>query len=54
MTSNLKKEELVEQGRELQHVLNRLTEQAELAVQESDPAARFLQATNQNSSSSFR
>jgi len=52
--STLKKDELVQHGVTLEVILNHLTEQAELAVQQSDPAASFLHATCQDSSSSFR
>ena len=52
--STLKKDELVEHGIELQVILNQLTEQAELAVQQSNPAASFLHATGKLFSSSLR
>jgi hypothetical protein len=54
VTSHLKKEALVESGLALEHILNTLTEQAELAVQQSDPAASFLHATSEGPSSSIR
>ncbi|UCH91476.1 MAG: hypothetical protein JSU60_01800, partial [Nitrospirota bacterium] len=50
--SNQKKDELVRRGVELEHALNLLTEQAELAVQDADPAKSFLVATKKDPSTS--
>ena len=47
----LGKEDLVEQGVELQRVLNTLTEYADVAVQQSDPLASFLLSLSRNSPS---
>jgi hypothetical protein len=52
VTSKQKKDDLVRRGVELEHTLNQLTEQAELAVQQADPATSFLLATNKDSSTS--
>jgi len=52
VTSKQKKEDLVRRGVELEHTLNQLTEQAELAVQHADPATSFHLATNKDSSTS--
>lgn len=52
MTSNQKKDDLARDGVELEHALNQLTEQAELAVQQADPTMYFLRATNKDSSTS--
>ena len=49
---NRTKDQLVKDGIALQHVLNTLTEQAEHAVQQSDPTAYFLRTMNHGSSSS--
>jgi len=54
VASSPKKDRLVAYGQALQCVLNSLTEQAELAVQQSDPAASFLRAMSQDSPSSIR
>jgi lysophospholipid acyltransferase (LPLAT)-like uncharacterized protein len=50
---HLRKDELFGHGVEFQRVLNTLTEQADLAVQQADPAACFLHAMRQDSSSSI-
>ena len=50
--SNQKKNDLAQEGVELERTLNRLTEQAEWAVQQADPAMCFLRATKKDSSTS--
>ena len=52
VTSNQKKDDLAQHGVELERALNRLTEQAELAVQQADPLTYFICATNKDSSTS--
>jgi hypothetical protein len=54
VTSNQKKDDLAQHCVELERALDRLTEQAELAVQQADPATCFLRATNKDSSTSSR
>ena len=48
---HLKKDELLEHGKDLQGVLNTLTEQADLAVQQPDPVTYFYHAISKKSSS---
>ena len=52
--SHLKKDELVEHGEALQRVLNELTAQADMAVQQPDSAAYFFQAMRKKSSFSIK
>ena len=54
MTSNQKKDDLLQQGMVLERELNRLTDRADLAVQQPDPVASFFHHANQETSASSK